>query len=195
MIIRMLFLIKKFDYFCVMEINEIKKSFDQTIDTWKKATEEYTEQLFESKPSEGVWSIGQVCEHLTDSTKRVFVVIDKCLSGNSNENEQKTAPGESAIKTNVLTNIKVQNPAHKENPPLQPENQSAVREAFEEVRQQFIIVAEKVKTSKATGKENHPVLGYMNAHEWLHTIDMHWRHHLKQKESIDIFLKNFAAQK
>ena len=178
-----------------MGIDEIKESFGKTIDIWKKATEEYTEQLFELRPIEGGWSIGQVCEHLTGSTKRVFIVIDKCLSGNANENEQKTEAGENAIRTNVLTNVKVQNPAHKENPPLQPENRLAVREAFEDIRHNFMLVAEKVKTSKATGKEKHPVLGFMNAHEWLHTVDMHWLHHIKQKESIDTFLKSFVAQK
>ncbi len=195
MIICTLFLMAKFDYFCVMEIDEIKKSFSQTVDVWKKATEEYTEQLFELRPSEGGWAVGQVCEHLISNSKRVFVVIDKCLTGNVNENEQKTPAGESAIKTNVLTNIKVQNPAHKDNPPLQPENRMVVREAFEEAREQFMLVAEKVKVSKATGKEKHPVLGFMNAHEWLHTVEMHWRHHLKQKESIDTFLKSFVAHK
>ncbi|HWY13311.1 MAG TPA: DinB family protein [Bacteroidia bacterium] len=178
-----------------MEIDEIKKSFDQTVDDWKSATEEYTEQLFELRPSEGGWSIGQVCEHLIVSTKRVFVVIDKCLSGNDNENEQKTEAGESAIKINILANMKVQNPAHKENPPLQPENRLLVREAFEDIHHDFMQVAEKVKASKATGKEKHPVLGFMNAHEWLHTVDMHWRHHIKQKESIDAFLKSFVAHK
>ncbi|HWY10955.1 MAG TPA: DinB family protein [Bacteroidia bacterium] len=177
-----------------MEIDEIKKSFDQTVDTWKSATEEYTEQLFELRPNEGGWSIGQVCEHLIGSTQRVFVVIDKCLAGKTNENEQKTVAGENAIKTNVLTNGKVQNPAHKENPPLQPDNRLTVREIFEDIRNNFMNVAEKVKASKATGKEKHPVLGFMNAHEWLHTIDMHWRHHIKQKENIDAFLKSFVAE-
>jgi hypothetical protein len=184
----------KIDYFCLMEIDEIKKSFDQTVDTWKSATEEYTEQLFELRPNEGGWSIGQVCEHLIGSTQRVFVVIDKCLAGKTNENEQKTVAGENAIKTNVLTNGKVQNPAHKENPPLQPDNRLTVREIFEDIRNNFMNVAEKVKASKATGKEKHPVLGFMNAHEWLHTIDMHWRHHIKQKENIDAFLKSFVAE-
>ena len=176
-----------------MTIDEIKQNFNQTVDVWKKATEEYTEQLFELRPHEGGWSIGQVCEHLVVSTNRVFGVIDKCLSGNDNEQEQKTDAGQNAVGNNVLANVKVQNPAHKDNPPLQPENRLAVREAFEDVRNNFMKVADKVKESSATGKEKHPVLGYMNAHEWLHTIDMHWRHHLKQKENIDAFLKGFTA--
>ncbi len=106
------------------------------------------------RPNEGGWSIGQVCEHLIGSTQRVFVVIDKCLAGYANENEQKTEAGESAIKTNVLTNGKVQNPAHKENPPLQPENRLVVKEAFDEIREQFMVVAEKIKASKQREKKN-----------------------------------------
>ena len=67
---------------------------------------------------------------------------------------------------------KVHNHEHKDNPPLQPENRLAVREALEEVREIFMNVADKVKANKATGKEKHPVLGFMNAHELLHTVDM-----------------------
>jgi sugar-specific transcriptional regulator TrmB len=176
-----------------MTIDEIKNSFNNSVDTWKAAAENYSEQLFAQKPAEDAWSIGQVCEHLTASTKRAFVVIDKCLSGNANENEQKTEAGERAISSNVLSPVKVTVPSHKETPPAQPENKQAVKDALEEVRKNFMIVAEKIKSSKATGKEKHPVLGFMNAHEWLHTIDMHLRHHLKQKEGIDAFLKGLRA--
>jgi hypothetical protein len=172
-----------------MTIDEIKNSFNNSIDTWKAVTESYSEQLFAQKPAEDAWSIGQVYEHLTGSTRRAFVVIDKCLSGNANENEQKTEAGERAISGNVLSPVKVTVPSHKETPPAQPANKQAVKDALDEIRKNFMIVADRIKASKATGKEKHPVLGFMNAHEWLHTVDMHLRHHLKQKESIDAFLK------
>jgi hypothetical protein len=172
-----------------MTIEEIKSSFDHTIDTWKAATENYSEQLFAQKPAEDAWSVGQISEHLISSSRRIFIVIDKCLSGNANENEQKTEAGETAARSNVLSPVKVAVPAHKEAPPAQPENIRVVKDAFEEIRKNFMLMAEKVKASHATGKEKHPVLGFLNAHEWLHTIDMHWRHHLKQKESVDAFLK------
>jgi hypothetical protein len=41
----------------------------------------------------------------------------------------------------------------------------------------------------STGKSRHPGLGYFNAGEWLRFIEMHMRHHLRQKERIDAFLK------
>jgi hypothetical protein len=39
------------------------------------------------------------------------------------------------------------------------------------------------------GKTKHPGLGFFNANEWLQFAEMHLRHHLKQKERIEEFLK------
>jgi hypothetical protein len=174
-----------------MTVDEIKSSFNETVNTWQKITREYSEQLFKLQPSADAWSVGQVCEHLIESTKRVFAIIDKCLEGNTNENEQKTEIGEMVIKSNILPDRKVQVPSHKENPPLQPESTLAVNIIFEELRERFMLVTLKIKASKGTGKEKHTVFGYLNAQEWLQSIDMHWRHHLKQQQSIDILLKIF----
>jgi hypothetical protein len=39
------------------------------------------------------------------------------------------------------------------------------------------------------GKTKHPALGYLAAKEWYKLIVIHFRHHLRQKKRIDLFLK------
>ncbi|HWY38149.1 MAG TPA: DinB family protein [Bacteroidia bacterium] len=174
----------------MMTVEEIGKNFNTTIDVWKKTTGDYTEHLFALKPAEDAWSIGQVCQHLITSTKRIFIVIDKCLAGNVNEHEQKTEAGDKAFTTNILSEVKVKLPIAVQATPPQPESAAFARNEFEEIHKTFLLVSEKVNNSNSSGKEKHPVLGFLSAKEWLQSIEMHFRHHLKQKESIDAFLKD-----
>jgi hypothetical protein len=38
-------------------------------------------------------------------------------------------------------------------------------------------------------RKKHPLLGPLNALEWLRNIDLHFRHHLRQKARIDRYLE------
>jgi hypothetical protein len=53
--------------------------------------------------------------------------------------------------------------------------------------------AELMEESTANGKTKHPGLNYFSAKDWLQFSEMHFRHHLRQKERIDIFLKQLTA--
>jgi hypothetical protein len=172
-----------------MTTQEINKAFAGTLAAWTNSLDSYSSEQFAKNPAAESWSMGQVCAHLIFSTKRVFLVIDKCLAGNANEKEQKTELGEKAFATNILSEVKVKLPPTVAPPPQEFENVDAVKKEFSEIRKNFAIVANKIDLNFTPGKEKHPVLGFMNAKEWLHTVEMHFRHHLKQKAELDLFLK------
>jgi hypothetical protein len=46
-----------------------------------------------------------------------------------------------------------------------------------------------VDESPFKGRSKHPGLGFFNAEEWLQFAEIHLRHHFRQKERIDEFLK------
>lgn len=177
-----------------MTTEEINNDFIKIVDVWEKALDNYTDNLFALRPDEESWSIGQVCEHLIESTKRIFVVIEKCTLGNRNSDGIKTEAGEKAFRTNILSETKVKMPVRIQKSPQQPESKLYVRKEFEKMKTSFAFLANKVSENKYTGKEQHPILGYLNAIEWLQMLEMHFRHHLKQKENIDAFLKSHVAK-
>lgn len=177
-----------------MTTQEINKNFIKAIDTWSEVLDNYTDTLFALKPNEESWALGQVCQHLISSTRRVFIVINKCLASNANEFEHKTEAGEKAFASNILSEVKVKVPISIQAIPMQPENRKVVKEEFEELKKIFGTLAVIINNSSSNGKEKHPVLGFLNAKEWLQTVEMHFRHHLKQKEDIDGFLKSFTAK-
>lgn len=176
-----------------MTISEIRANFARTLATWKEAVDSYNDTDFALAPAAGSWSAGQVCQHLIGSTRRIFVVIRKCQSGPANEHEVKTEAGERAFATNILSETKVKMPLAVQATPEQPESRAWVKKEFKEIEENFNHLCDLVSQSISTGKEKHPVLGYLNAGEWLQSVEMHFRHHLKQKEEIDAFLRQQAG--
>src|ERR1700752_3623342 len=120
-----------------MTIEQLNKKFTETVDVWKKSLESYSGAHFATKPDEESWSVGQVCQHLISSTKRVFIVIEKCLSSDTNEHEQKTDKGEKAFATNILSEEKVKVSLGVQPSPAQPESISSVKKEFEELKNNF----------------------------------------------------------
>jgi hypothetical protein len=48
----------------------------------------------------------------------------------------------------------------------------------------------KIINTRFKEKTKHPGFHYLNAIEWLQFIEMHFRHHLKQKKRIDKYLNS-----
>jgi hypothetical protein len=47
---------------------------------------------------------------------------------------------------------------------------------------------QKLSSASEIPKTAHPAFGFLNAREWFHLIEMHFRHHLRQKKRLDRFL-------
>jgi hypothetical protein len=52
----------------------------------------------------------------------------------------------------------------------------------------------RISASSVQGKAMHPGLHYLSAREWLQFSEMHFRHHLRQKERLDAFLADLKAR-
>lgn len=173
-----------------MTPQDINNNFQKTIAIWENLVDNYTDTEFATKPGEDNWSIGQVCQHLINSANNfAFINIEKCISGSENEQERKTESGEKDFAVNELPDIMVKVPPSLQHIPKQPESKQVVKNDFKLLQGRFRNVTDLVDKNVNTGKTKHPLLGFLNAVEWLQLVDMHFRHHLRQKERIDIFLK------
>ena len=47
---------------------------------------------------------------------------------------------------------------------------------------------QKLSGASENSKTAHPGFGFLNTREWFHLIEMHFRHHLRQKKRLDRFL-------
>jgi hypothetical protein len=172
-----------------MNAKTLAADFHETLNVWRDAVDKYTPQQFAKQPAEDSWSIGQVCAHLIGSTERIFAAIRLCLRSADNANMPKTDAGEKAFKTQILSETKVRAPRASVQFPESPDSRT-VHTSLDRLEKEFIELSGRVEMADSTGKQKHPVLGYLTAEEWLKSIDMHFRHHLKQKADIDQFLNS-----
>ncbi len=164
------------------------EDFNRTINIWIKELEHYNFAQICAKPSLESWSLGQVIMHLIAETNFYVEQIKVCIYTNENSNEEATNKGKMMLLKNALPDEIIEGPASNALVP-QAESKAQLLNSLEDLQNQCNEVNLMILKSSFHGKTRHPGLGYFNAAEWLQFAEMHFRHHLKQKERIDEFLK------
>lgn len=169
---------------------ETFNSFEGTAATWMAALDEYSPEQFGRKPSEEEWSIGQVYNHLIGMAYGLQLrSMETCLAGNGEVSEGgKTPPGEITFATGNFPVPRIKVPASPQYTPSQPEDIEGVRGQLAALVDTMRASMERVTSYDPLMKAPHPALGLLNADEWYQSVEIHFRHHLGQKERLDTWL-------
>lgn len=172
-----------------MNIQKHLSQFEKVWAIYNDALNMYSDEEFALKPADDEWSIGQMYQHLIGSLHLFHAKqVEACLASNENEDKSKTMPGRISYFLGSMPPIKIKVPASPQYTPPQPASVQNIKEkmpvALEKVRE----LAQRLQTETSKGKTKHPAFGYVNAAEWFAMIDMHYRHHLRQKGRLDKFL-------
>ena len=156
---------------------------------WEKQLDKYDiSQLTQNKNTE-IWSMGQLYKHLIDGTINYHLQqVNQCI--NSSENKRKRKNFKGFMAYNILNGfppIKIKVPASETYTPKQPKNRQDLEDGFQRLKQEMKDTLENLNNDKK-GKTAHPGFSYLNASEWFRLIPMHFKHHLRQKDSIDKYL-------
>ncbi|MFK8101040.1 MAG: DinB family protein [Saprospiraceae bacterium] len=164
--------------------------FLKTLNLWEKALTSYAEEDFQRSPSPDSWSLGQVYQHLIQATLNFHLPqIQECLR--TNEHQAKRKNFKAFLAYHVLDGfppIKIKVPASKEYTPLPPKNKQSIAEGLNKLKAAMQTALTSLDAPSAKGKTPHPAFAYLNAEEWYRLIDLHFRHHLRQKKSIETSL-------
>jgi hypothetical protein len=168
--------------------SQIKTNADFTkiFNHWKSELENYSEKDLEKQVSADSWTLGQVYNHLIGSTlyfhlKQVLI----CLNSSENKNKKKNFKGFLAL--NIIKGfppIKIKVPASDLYTPKRPKTKQEIIEGLMQVEKQMNETVSLFDNNQ-NGKTTHPAFSFMNATEWYAIIEMHWRHHLRQKKEIN----------
>lgn len=164
-------------------------NFSTTINLWLTALDSYNFPQLLLKPSPSSWSVGQVYMHLIENTDWFFEQIRTCISCNDNEHEEATDAGKQMLLDNSFPDMQLVGPTENDFTP-QPPGKKIIFDELNRQKMEAMNLAEQIKTTTFQGKTKHPGLNYFNANEWLRFAEMHLRHHLRQKNRIDEFLKS-----
>ncbi|MEM8940000.1 MAG: DinB family protein [Bacteroidota bacterium] len=173
-------------------MNNIKtlKKFREVFESWEVELKGYEFQTLLKKPNAESWSLGQVYIHLINSTLDFHLKqVQFCLENSENSEKSKNLKGFIVYKLlGSFPPIKIKVPASENYTPEQPESIEQIIEGFAKVRAKMELTLQKLTTEKQ-GKTKHPGFQYLNGNEWYRLVEMHFRHHKRQKERIDQYIK------
>ena len=160
-----------------------------TFNEWVNGLIKYDEEELLIQPGPQKWSIGQVYMHLLSETSYFLSQVKYCMENEENISAEMKEEGRRMFLKNEFPDLQIDRGPELSDV-LQPVNKQMLVDEFEKLGQEIDLIGEKNNLSEYRGKTMHPGLGYFNAMEWLQFSEMHMRHHFRQKQRIDDFLKN-----
>lgn len=86
--------------------------------------------------------------------------------------------------------IKVKVPPSDFYTPKHPSSKQEILDGLSLVKRKMGEMCLILDKTKKQGKTPHPAFSFLNGNEWFKLIEMHFRHHLRQKKRLDNFLNN-----
>ncbi|ACU59256.1 DinB family protein [Chitinophaga pinensis] len=166
---------------------EILERFNHTITTWVNYLDDYTLEMLHRQPLPDSWSLGQVYIHIIDDTQYQVAQMKLALSDVDNSKEDMHPNARQMFLHNSFPDMQIEGPATN-TPIRQPQSKEELRQALLQIQADVNKSAEDQPLLNATGKSLHPGLLYFSAAEWVQFMEMHMRHHFRQKERIDMRL-------
>jgi hypothetical protein len=166
----------------------VTNDFNQTIDDWIQALALYNYAQLCAQPIANSWSVGQVYMHLIEATTYFIKQAKICLTTNDNAAEEMSDKAKVLFLNNTFPDALLEGPPSNART-AQPESKAQLIQGLLNLKQALTDITALLIRSPYKGKTKHPGLQYFNAHEWMQFAEMHFRHHLRQKQRIVASLK------
>lgn len=175
-----------------MTPDEILLKTEALFDIYRNSLLEYAEKDFSFKASPETWSLAQMYEHVCVSARKFFLANTKrCLEQrNGQVGGEKNAAGENVFKYGGFPPMKFKVPEALNAEGLLGREKSAYLLEIEEILESARLMIKPLESDSGEYKTLHPVLGWLNAIEWFQNLEMHTRHHLRQKTELENLAKN-----
>lgn len=177
-----------------MNTTESLQHLEELTDQYLHTLEQYSEEQLRLQPDEDSWSLGQMIVHLTNTALRMQLgSAEKCRvlseeASTAATAEAKTAAGEAIFELGGFPPERIRVPASAQYTPAQMESKRQLAEGLQEVLRRARELEPVIATLPPEVMVAHPRLGGMNAKEWFLLVEMHYRHHLLQKERLQSFI-------
>ncbi|MFK4343208.1 MULTISPECIES: DinB family protein [unclassified Paenibacillus] len=163
---------------------ETLQRFEQTVQHYLLELDHFSLEQLQYTPQEGEWSLGQMYLHLVNSALYMHLKnIDLCLKPDG-EIGTKTEAGTAIFDLGGFPPVRIQVPPSPQYTPPQPTGKEEIVEGLNVVIGKMREIEPNVGETAGKSTVSHPRFGALNAGEWFTLIEMHYRHHLLQKERL-----------
>ncbi len=166
---------------------QIFDELKQTIEGYIAALDNYSDEQFTHKSAEDVWSLGQMYEHLSVSASYFFLANTlRCLEQRKGQiGGDKNQYGDNLYKYNSFPPIKIRIPDAVRGPEPVAKTRAEYQTLFTKIIADAKDLIVPITNDLGQYKCIQPAFGWLNAHEWYHLMEMHFRHHLRQQTDLE----------
>lgn len=157
----------------------------EVIHTYKNKLQNYSLEQLHTITEEGVWSIGQMYDHLILVAHEYLDNVEACTATEKVQTHGKTEFGERLFKMGGFPPIKIKLPSELNSPPNNSDSKEELMNRLDEVTQRMRQLESKKNKINPDYKVKHGGFGWLNANEWYDLVSMHFRHHLRQKSELE----------
>ncbi|WP_419887539.1 DinB family protein [Neobacillus niacini] len=155
--------------------------------TFKSALYNYSLEQLRYISKEGVWSIGQMYDHLIVVAHEYLDNLETCATLTEEQPFGKTQFGEQLFRNGGFPPIKIRLPDELNSPPNNSESTEDLIIRMDQLIQRLSQWESKVDNINPHNKVEHGGFGWLNAKEWYDLVGMHFRHHLRQKDELESY--------
>lgn len=156
--------------------------------TFKSNLNNYSLEQLRYISREGVWSIGQMYDHLIVVAHEYLDNMETCTTLNVEQSLGKTQFGEQLFMNGGFPPIKIRLPDELNSPPNNSDTKEDLMIRMDQLIQRFSHWESKVNDVNPNNKVEHGGFGWLNAREWYALVGMHFRHHLRQKNELESYI-------
>lgn len=167
-----------------MNSDKIYQSVLSIAEAYRKKLGAFGTDQFELAPPIGGWSYSEVYSHIFDASLLSVLAINSCI-----KNEGKLKPTAFLVKLVLFFGMFPPRKKYKAPPKIAARVKkisiTAAQQLITDFELQLANVQSKIKDADPKMKVKHPVLGYLNAKQWLRFIEIHLKHHYQQLQRIE----------
>lgn len=161
----------------------------EVLTIFKNELSRYTSEQLYHVPKEGIWSIGQMYDHIILVAHEYLNNVEICATAHEARSLGKTPKGEQLFKDGGFPPIKIRLPDDMNAPPNNSDSKEKLERRMEEVIERLEHWGARLLSIDPKHKVEHGRFGWLNATEWYELVEMHTRHHLRQKVELESYLK------
>lgn len=171
---------------------KIYKSIITISKYWISELDYYGKNQFKEKVKGEGWTMGQVYDHIVYGTYNFHLkhINDCVLRMNGSEVGKKNFRGKILFLMGGMPPVRIKGLPASKYVPAQPENPEKFKDEFYKFLKVVHRASKEAGESELGYKTEHSVLGWLDAMEWLKLIEMHLRHHMRQKKRMDESLRS-----
>ena len=150
--------------------------------------ENYTEEQFQYKNDEETWSLAQMYQHMYTASTFFVYSASNCLQKRKGSTDGgKTPTGEGLYQRNSFPDKEIKQPKEWTKGVPEAKTRTEAKQQWQDLLPKLKELADTILQDDGSYKNKHVFFGMLNAAEWYQQVEMHNRHHLKQKNKLEGF--------